>query len=114
MTLEIKWPWEMTWMESADGLIAEIKEALPKDHELQSHNIFPGIKWDQRPIFVVDDDTAGERILMNFENMKRWKKTKSQVPEITVFKNEQDLADMIQRDHETECAKYNSDGTLNQ
>jgi hypothetical protein len=44
--------------------------------------------------------------------MKRWKKTKFKVPTMTVFKNHAEVADMIERDHQAECAKYNDDGTL--
>ena len=59
----------MIWIEYADDIIAQIKEALPPNHEMQMHEIFPGIKWERRPIFIVDDDTTGQRILMNFEKM---------------------------------------------
>jgi hypothetical protein len=109
-TLEIKWPWEMIWIEYADEIIAQIKEALPPNHEIQTHEIFPGIKWDRRPIFIVDDDTTGQRILMNFEKMKRWKKTKFKVPTIKVFKDNAEIRQMIESDHLAECAKYNKDG----
>ena len=111
-TLHIKWPWDMIWIEYAGEIIAQIKESLPPDHEMQKHKIFPGIKWERRPIFIVDDDTTGERILMNFEKMKRWKKTKFKVPTMRVFKDHAEVAEMIERDHLAECAKYNDDGTL--
>ena len=110
-TLYIKWPWEMTWLEFADELIAQIKEALPPDHPLQEHEIFPAIKWDGRPIFIVDDDTTGEQILMNFEKRTRWKKTKFKVPAMTVFKNRKEVAEMIERDHQAECAEVADDST---
>ena len=102
----------MIWMEYADDFIAQIKEALPPDHELQRHELFPGIKWERRPIFIVDDDTTGDCMLMNFEKMRRWKKTKYKVPSIKVFRDQQEIADMIKGDHLAECAKYNEDGTL--
>jgi acyl-CoA hydrolase len=111
-TVEIKWPWTMVWIEYADEIIAQIKEALPPDHELQSHDIFPRVKWERRPIFIVDDDTTGESIHMNFEKMKRWQKTKFRVPTMKVLKNDVEVAEMIERDHLAECAKYNEDGTL--
>ena len=79
-TLHIEWPWEMIYIEYADQIEAQIKESLPPDHELQRHKLFPGIKWDKRSVFIVDDDTTGERMMMNFEKMKRWKKTKHKVP----------------------------------
>ncbi len=81
--LEVKWPWELVWLEYIDEFIARIKEALPPGHELQKHELFPGIKWDKRNIFILDDDTTGKYLLMNFEKMKRWKKTKYRVPLIT-------------------------------
>jgi hypothetical protein len=112
MTLHVKWPWEMIWIEYADNLIAQIKDDLPPKHELQDHKLFAGIKWDHRPIYIVDDDTTGGRILMNFEKMKPWNKTKFKAPQITVFKDEEEVAQMIERDHVTECAKHNHDGTL--
>jgi hypothetical protein len=73
-TLEVKWSWSMIWIEYVDEIIAQIKESLPPDHEMRQHEVFPGIKWERRSIFIVDDDTTGQRILMNFERMKRWKK----------------------------------------
>jgi hypothetical protein len=110
--MEVKWPWELIYIEYADEFIALIKEAIPPDHELQKHELFPGIKWDKRNIFIVDDDTTGKYLLMNFEKMKRWQKTKCRVPTIEVFDNEQQVAERIERDHLAECAKYNPDGTL--
>ncbi len=111
-SLEIKWPWEMIWSEYADEITAQIKDALPPDHELQKHDLFPGIKWDRRRIFIVDDDSTGKRILMNFEKMRRWKTSKFKVPTMTVFKDSAEVAQLIERDHMAECAKYNEDGTL--
>ncbi len=108
-SLEIKWPWEMIWIEYADEIIAQLKNALPPDHELQKHDLFPGIKWDRRPIFIVDDDTTGKRIFMDFEKMRRWKKTKFKIPTMTVFKNTAEVAERIERDHLAECAKYKED-----
>ena len=69
--LEIKSPWELIWLEYADDLIAFVKDRLPPDHELSKHDLFPGIKRERRPIFIVDDDTTGKKILMDFEKMKR-------------------------------------------
>lgn len=110
-TLTIKWPWTMIWIEYADEFIAQIKEALPPGHELLQHDLFPGIKRERRRIFIVDDDTTGERILMNFERMKRWKKTKHKVPTMRVFKDDGEIAAMIERDHRAECAKCAQDGS---
>ncbi|MDN5870861.1 MAG: hypothetical protein L0H73_09115 [Nitrococcus sp.] len=110
--LIVQWPWTMIYIEYADDLIAQIKDALPPDHELQQHKIFPGIKMDRRPIFIVDDDTTDQSILMNFEKPKRWKKTKYKVPTMRVFKNRAEIAAMIERDHLAERAKYNDDGSL--
>lgn len=73
---------------------------------------FPAFKWERRPIFIVDDDTTGQRILMNFEKMKRWKKTKHRVPAMKVFKDTAEIAAMIEHDHNAECAKYYEDGSL--
>ncbi len=111
-TLTVKSPWTMIWMEYADDFIGQIKDALPPDHEMQQHEIFPGIKRERRPIFIVDDDTTGQRILMDFEKMKRWKKTKYKVPTMRVFKDDAEIAAMIERDHRAEFAKYNEDGSL--
>ena len=110
-TLEVKWPWSLIGIEYAEEIIAQIKEALPPDHELRQHEIFPGIKWERHPIFIVDDDTTGQKILMNFERMRRWRKTKYKVPRMRVFKDDAEVAQMIERDHLAECAKYNTDGT---
>lgn len=64
------------------------------------------------PIFIVDDDTTGQRILMNFEKMKRWKKTKFKIPTMKVFKDDAEIRAMMESDHLAECAKYNKDGSL--
>ena len=104
--LEVKWPWEMVWMECVDDFIDRIKESLPSDHELQGHKLFPGIKWHGRPIFIVDDDTTGEYLLMDLERTKRWRKSKGKVPTIAVFKTREELLALIERDHHTEVAKY--------
>lgn len=111
-SLIMKWPWDMIYIEYADEIIAQIKAALPPDHELQKHEIFPGIKWERRPIFIVDDDTTGRRLLINFEKQKRWKKTNYKMPTIKVFQDEAEIAAMIERDHLAECAKCNLDGSL--
>ncbi|MEZ5325821.1 MAG: hypothetical protein R3F19_12260 [Verrucomicrobiales bacterium] len=113
-TLKIKWPWEMVWMENVDDLIAKIKGTLPAEHPLQDHDLFPGIKWDKRAIFIVDDDTTGEYLLMNFEGRKSRRNSTDKAPAITVIKTRAEVAALINRDHETEVAKYNPDGTLKQ
>jgi len=104
--LEVKWPWEMVWMECVDDFIERIKQSLPSDHELQGHKLFPGIKWHRRPIFIVDDDTTGEYLLMDLERTKRWRKSKGKVPTIAVFKTREEVSALIERDHQTEVAKY--------
>ena len=111
-TLHIEWPWTMIWSEYIDDFIAYIKDSLPPEHELQEHELFPHTKWERRDIYIVDDDTTGKTMLMNFEKAKRWKKTKYKVPAITIFQDQKEIADMIKRDSDTECSKYNEDGTL--
>ena len=108
-TLEIKSPWTMVPTEYIDLCIAEIKNALPPDHPLQEHAIYPGIKWERRPIFIVDDDTTGERIRMDFEQRKRWRKTRFKVPAMQVFKDHSEVAAMIERDYLAEVARYRTD-----
>jgi hypothetical protein len=49
--IKIKWPWEMVWIEYADDIIAQIKSALPPDHEMQKHDIFPGIRRIRSTVF---------------------------------------------------------------
>jgi hypothetical protein len=46
--------------------------------------------------FIVDDDTTGQGILMNFEEMKRWKETKIKVPAMTVFAGTAGIAEMYE------------------
>ncbi len=104
--LEIKWPWEMVWSEYIDDLLAQIKEILPSQHPLQDHSLFPGIKWSGRPIFIVDDDTTGKTILMDFEKMSRWKRTKHKIPHISIFKDRKEVQHLINNDHITECSRH--------
>ena len=87
----------MVWMESVNDFIAFIKESLPPDHELQSHKLFPGIKWSGRPVFIIDDDTSGEYLHMNFEKPIRWKKSKYKAPTITVLKTRKEVAAIIEQ-----------------
>lgn len=110
--LEIEWPWEMVPMEAVDEFIALIKDALPPGHELQSHDLFPGIKYDGRMVFIVDDDTAGNRFLMDFGKVKRWKGTRHRVPAVRVFGNDAEVSELMRRGNTMEYAKYNGGGTL--
>jgi hypothetical protein len=104
--LEIKSPWTLVYLDCIDDFIVQIKDALPPDHEFQNHELFPGIKWSGRPIFIVNDDTTGKYILMDLEKRKSWKKTKYQIPIIQILNNRQQVSDIIERDHALECAKY--------
>ena len=76
-------------------------------------HLFPGIKWERKQIFIVDDDdTTGEYLLMNYENTKRWKKSKYRIPSITVLTKREDVSSMIERDHQAEVAIYKTGETL--
>ena len=104
--LKIRWPWEMVWSECIDELISQIKDALPSDHPLQDHDLYPGMKWSGRPIFIIDDDTTGESILMDFEKMSRWKGTKQKIPQIKTLGDRTEVQEIINTDHSSECSKY--------
>ena len=106
--LEIKSPWTMVYLDYIDDFIDQIKGALPPDHELQEHELFPGIKWSGRPIFIIKDDTTGKYILMDFEKRKRWNKTKFKIPIIKILNTRQEVSSIIERDHALECAKYSN------
>lgn len=113
-TVVIEWPWEMVPMEAVDDVIAWIRHALPPGHELLGHDLYPGIKYDGRMVFIVDDDTAGNHLLMDFENGKRCGKTGRKLPALRVFRDVAEIAETIRRDHARECAKYNGDDTMKQ
>jgi hypothetical protein len=100
--MEIKSPWTMVWSEYIDDFISFIKGHLPVDHELQSHELYPGIKIDGEPIFIVDDDTTGKCLLMDFNNKIHWNNSGVNVPTISIFKNDQEVEEMIERDHRLE------------
>jgi hypothetical protein len=112
--IEIKWPWEMVWMEYVDDFVEGIKASLPPDHELQDHELFPGIKWQGRDIFIVDDDTTSEYLLMDLERMKHWRKSRGKVPTITVLKTREEVSALIEKDHQAEMAKHNKGGKVKQ
>jgi len=78
--MKIKSPWSMVWSEFVDEFISFIKEHLPVDHELQSHELYPGIKINGEPIFIVSDDTTGKYLLMDFKNKKLRNKSGVNVP----------------------------------
>ncbi len=105
-TLEIKWPWELVWSEYVYELLAQIKDALPFDHPLQNHNFYPGIKLSGRPIFIIDDDTTGEIMIIDFLRMSRWKRTKHKIPHIKIFKDRTEVQELINSDYSFECSKY--------
>mgnify|MGYP003979768877 CR=1 FL=1 len=92
----------MVWSEFIDEAISFIKENLPPTHELQSHELYPGIKLSGEPVFIVDDVTTDKRLLMNFKNRKRSEKTNLEVPTIKTFKDDAEIKEMIERDHQKE------------
>jgi len=103
--MEIQSPGTMVWSEFIDDFISFIKEHLPIDHELQSHELYPGIKNDGDPIFIVDDDTTGNCLLMDFKNKKQLNNSDVNVPIIITFQNDQEVEEMIKRDHQRELEK---------
>ena len=95
----------MVYSEYIDEFIAFIKENLPPKHELQSNELYPGIKLSGEPVFIVDDDTTGKRMLIDFLNKKRWGKTNLEVPTIRIFENNAEIQEMIDQDHQREFSK---------
>jgi hypothetical protein len=106
---QIKSPWELVDITCVDDFIYFIKEFLPPDHELQNHVLFPWIKWGGRPIFIIDDDTTGEYLLMDFEKIKKCKGSRCKVPTIVMLKNTEEVAARIESDHYAETEKYKQD-----
>jgi hypothetical protein len=100
--MEIKTPWTMVWSEFVDDYISFIKKNLPPTHELQSHDLYPGIKITGEHIFIVDDDTTGKRMLIDFKKTKRLGKTNLKVPTIKLFENDAEIQEMIEQDHQRE------------
>ena len=86
----------MVWSEYIDEFISFIKESLPSDHKLQSHDLYPEIKISGKSIFIVDDDTTGERVLVDFE------KNNEKGPFIKIFENDDEIQSMIEQDHQKE------------
>ena len=95
----------MVYSEFIDELVAFIKENLPATHELQSNELYPGIKLSGKPVFIVDDDTTGKRLLIDFINEKRWKNTNLKAPTIRLFENDAEIQEMIEQDHQREFSK---------
>jgi hypothetical protein len=103
--MEIKSPWTMVYSDFIDEFITFIKENLPPKHYLQSNELYPGIKLSGEPVFIVDDDTTGNRLLIDFLNKRRWGKTNLKVPLIRIFKNDAEIQEMIDQDHQREFSK---------
>ena len=103
--MEIRSPWTIVYYEFIDEFIPFIKENLPPTHELQSHELYPGIKLSGMPVFIVDDDTTGKRLLIDFINRKRWEKTNLKVPTIRLFENDAEIQEMIEQDHQREFSQ---------
>ncbi len=97
--MEIKSPWTMVYLESVDEFISFIKKNLPPTHELRSHDLFPGVKLSGELVFIVDDDTTGRRLLMDFVDRKHCEKTNVAVPTIRLFENDAEIQGMIEEDH---------------
>jgi len=97
--LKIESPWTMVWSEYIDEFILFIKEGLPSDHKLQSHDLYPGIKINGKAIFIVDDYTTEERLLMDFEKINK------KAPLIKIFENDDEIQSMIEQDHQKEFEK---------
>ncbi len=96
----------MVWSEFIDDFISFIKENLPPKHELQSHELYPGIKINGEPIFIVDDDTSGKRLLIDFKNKKRLGGTNRKSPFIKVFESDDEIQEMIEQDYQRELNQY--------
>ena len=86
----------MVWSEYIDEFISFIKENLPSDHKLQSHDLYPGIKINGEPVFIVDDDTTGEYLLIDFT------RTTKRIPFIKAFENRDEIQKIIEQDHQKE------------
>lgn len=95
--MEIKDPWTIVWSEFIDDFVLFIKDHLPIDHELQSHELYPGMKINGEPIFIVDDDTTGKQLLIDFNKKKQWKNTRINVPTIEYFENDKEVENIIER-----------------
>jgi hypothetical protein len=95
----------MVYSDFIDEFIAFIKENLPPMHELQSNELYPGIKLSGKPVFIVDDDTTGNRLLIDFLNKRRWGKTNLKVPTIRIFGNDAEIQEMIEQDHQREFSR---------
>ena len=103
--MEIKSPWTMVYSEFIDEFISFIKENLPPTHELQSHELYPGIKLSGKPIFIVDDGTTGKRLLIDLINKDRWGKNNLKVPTIRLFENDAEIQEKINQDHQQEFSQ---------
>ncbi len=89
----------MVWSEYIDELISFIKENLPSDHKLQSYDLYPGIKINGEPVFIVDDDTTGEYLLIDFT------RTMKRIPFIKAFENRDEIQKIIEQNHQKEFEK---------
>ena len=103
--MEIKSPWTMVCTDIIDEFVSFIKDNLPSKHELQSRDLFPGIKLSGQPIFIVDDDTTGNRLLIDFSNMTLWGKTNIKIPTIIIFENDSEIQEMTEHDHQKEIGQ---------
>jgi hypothetical protein len=97
--MEIKYPWTIVWSEFIDDWISFIKKNLPPEHDLHTHKLYPGIKLNKEPVFIVDD-TTGKRLLLDFKNKKRWGKTNLTTPVIRIFDADTEIEKMIERDYQ--------------
>jgi hypothetical protein len=62
--------------------------------------------WSGKPIFIVDDVTTGEYLLMDFVKKTRWKKSRRKVPTISVLSTREEVAALIEKDHDAETLKW--------
>ncbi|QBG47676.1 hypothetical protein EGM51_09820 [Verrucomicrobia bacterium S94] len=102
MPLQILSPWTIIPIEFIDDLIPAIKESIPDQHELKSHDLIPDFKKEGRDVFIVADQTSGKTLLFDFEKSSRWKNTKFVIPKIHEFADDEEIADLIKEDHSRE------------
>jgi hypothetical protein len=72
-TLNIRWPWAMTWMESVDEMLEALKDRIGPGHPLHGRKLYvSAVREDERTWYVEGEEDDFYAIVY-FERKKRYR-----------------------------------------
>jgi hypothetical protein len=72
-TLDIKWPWSMTWMEQVDEMLDTLKSRIGPGHPLHGRKLYvSAVREDERTWYVEGEEDPFYAIIY-FDRKKRYR-----------------------------------------